>query len=124
MNVITQVFAVLAGLFQVFAFVLESVLFRQPKVRQLFLGHADVTPDVFLLAFNQGFYNLFVAAGVFGGLIAYHAGQATVGRALTLYACAFTLGAGIVLVVSDRRRWRGALGQAVAPLIALLAAMA
>jgi putative membrane protein len=124
MNVITQIFAVVAGLFQVFAFVLESVLFRRPQVRQLFLGHADVTPDVFLLAFNQGFYNLFVAAGAIGGLIAYHAGQATVGRTLTLYACAFTLGAGIVLVASDRRRWRGALGQAVPPLIALVTALA
>jgi putative membrane protein len=123
MNVITQIFVVLAGLFMVFAFALESVLFRRPQVRQVFLGHADVTPDVYLLAFHQGFYNLFVAAGLFGGLIAYHAGQVAEGRAVTLYACAVTLGAGIMLVLSDRKRWRGAVGQAVPPLIALLAAL-
>jgi hypothetical protein len=33
-------------------------------------------------------------------------------------------GAGAVLAVSDRRLWRGALGQSVPPLIALLAALA
>jgi putative membrane protein len=79
---------------------------------------------VFLWAFNQGFYNLFLAAGAIGGVIAAHAGHPTAGRALTLYACGFMAAAGAVLAVSDRRLWRGALGQAVPPLIALVATLA
>jgi len=123
-NVITQIFAIIAGLVHVCAFVMESLLFRYPRVQRIFLGHDGVPPDVFMWAFNQGFYNLFLAAGAIGGVIAADAGHATVGRAVALFACACMVGAGIVLVVSDRKLWRGALGQAVPPLVALLAALA
>jgi putative membrane protein len=123
MNVITQVFAVVAGLFHLYAFTLESVLFRRPAVQRAFLGRT-VSPDVHLWAFNQGFYNLFLAAGAIGGVIAVHAGAATEGRAITLFVCACMMGAGVVLFVSDRKLWRGALGQTVPPLVALLAGLA
>jgi putative membrane protein len=122
MGTVTQVFAVVAGLGHVAAFVLESVLFRRPWAQRLLVGR-EVAPDVHLWAFNQGFYNLFVAAGALGGVIAHLAGHDTAGRAVTLYACAFMAAAGVVLFVSDRRLWRGALGQAVAPAIALVAAL-
>jgi len=124
MNMVTQIFAVVAGLVHMWAFVMESLLFRRPQVQRIFLGHADVEPGVYLWAFNQGFYNLFVAAGAIGGVVAYHADHPTAGRALTLYACAFMAAAGVVLFVSDRRLWRGALGQALPALIALAAALA
>ena len=120
---ISQIFAVVAGLFHVWAFLLESLLFRRPAVQRLFLGRT-VSSDVYLWAFNQGFYNLFLAAGAIGGVIAVHAGSPVAGRAVALFACACMMGAGVVLVVSERRLWRGALGQAVPPLVALLAALA
>jgi putative membrane protein len=123
MNVITQVFAVVAGLFHVYVFALESLLFRRPPVQRLFLGHDDAGRDALVLAFNQGFYNLFLAAGAIGGVIAVHAGSTPAGRAVALYACACMVGAGVVLVASERRLWRGALGQAVPPLIALVATL-
>jgi putative membrane protein len=123
MNAITQLFAVLAGLIHVWAFAMESLLFRRPAVQRIMVGHADVEPGVYLWAFNQGFYNLFIAAGAIGGVIAAHSGYATEGRAIALYACAVMAGAGVVLVVSDRRLWRGALGQSVPPLVALVAAL-
>jgi len=123
MSAITQIFAVLAGLVHVAVFVMESLLFRRPWVQRGVLGRAGADPGVVIWAFNQGFYNLFVAAGAIGGVIAYHAGHATAGRALTLYACGFMAAAGVVLFISDRGLWRGALGQSVPPLIALLAAL-
>jgi putative membrane protein len=124
MNAITQIFAVFAALVHVWVFVMESLLFRrQPWVQRIFLGHDNAAPDIFLWALNQGFYNLFLAAGAIGGVIAAHAGSATAGRALTLYACAFMAAAGVVLVVSAPRLWRGALVQSVPPLVALVAAL-
>jgi putative membrane protein len=123
MNLVTQIFALVGGLVHVWAFVMESLLFRRPQIQRIFLGHAEVAPGVYLWAFNQGFYNLFVAAGAFAGVMFYHAGNPTAGRALTLYACAFMAAAGAVLAVSDRKLWRGALGQSIPPLIALLAAV-
>lgn len=77
-----------------------------------------------LWAFNQGFYNLFLAAGPVAGLIAYYAGHEDVGRALVIYGCAFMAACGVVLFISDRRLWRSMIGQSGPPLIALIAALA
>jgi putative membrane protein len=124
MNMVTQVFAVLAAAFHVVAFVLESFLFRRTAVQVFLVGHPERGAGVRLWAFNQGFYNLFLAAGPVAGLVAYHAGNVDAGRALVIYGCAFMAACGVVLFVSDRRLWRGTLGQSLPPLIAVIAALA
>jgi putative membrane protein len=124
-NGVTQVFAVLAGLFHVGVFATESLLFRRPAVQRVFGGSADLPLEVDLWAFNQGFYNFFLAAGAIGGVIAVHAGHPVAGRAVTLFACACMVAAAIVLLTATRGRlMRGALLQGTLPLIALLAALA
>jgi putative membrane protein len=123
MNLVAQIFAVIAILFHVMAFVLETILFRRPAAQKFLLGRPEPHPGVRLWAFNQGFYNLFLAAGPAAGLIAYHAGHVGVGRALVIYGCAFMAACGVVLFVSDRRLWRGMVGQSLPPLIALIAAL-
>jgi putative membrane protein len=93
------------------------------------IASADL-PAIRLWSFNVGFYNLFLAAAPVAGVIALHAGDQAVGRALVIYGCSFMVLAGIVLAVSDRMglgRARGtglsgALGQGVPPMIALVAA--
>jgi putative membrane protein len=124
MNLVTQIFAVITGLVHLWAFVMESLLFRQPKVHRIFLVRTEDVPVVRLWAFNQGFYNLFFAAAAIGGVITLHAGDVTVGRTLVLFACGSMFLAGIVLYVSDPRKARlgGVFGQALPPLIALVAA--
>ena len=125
MNLVTQLFAWIAVLFHVAAFVMESVLFERPAVQRILLGRPEqAPPGVRLWAFNQGFYNLFLAAGPAAGLIAGYAGNDSVGKALVVYGCAFMAACGVVLFVSDRRLWRGMLGQSGPPLIALIAALA
>src|SRR5687768_6722096 len=113
MNMVTQVFAIVAAVFHVVAFVLESFLFRRTAVQVFLLGHPEPGAGVRLWAFNQGFYNLFLAAGPVAGLLAYHAGNVEAGRALVIYGCAFMAACGVVLFVSDRRLWRGMLGQSL-----------
>jgi putative membrane protein len=95
---------------------MESLLFTNPFVKRTFLGNAPMTPEVKLFAFNQGFYNLFLALGAIGGVIA---GNASV----TLFSCACIVGAGVVLLVSQPRLWRGGLGQIVPAGIALVASL-
>ena len=124
MNVVAQVFAIIAALFHIGAFVMESFLFRRPAVQTFMLGRPEPAPGVQLWAFNQGFYNLFLAAGPIAGLIAYHAGHVDVGRALVIYGCAFMAACGVVLYVSNRKLWRSMIGQSGPPLIALIAALA
>ncbi|MGH8826646.1 MAG: DUF1304 domain-containing protein, partial [Jiangellaceae bacterium] len=72
-----------------------------------------------LWAFNQGFYNLFLAVGAIGGVVILNVGDETVGRTLTLFCCACMAAAGLVLFASERRLWRSALAQSVPPLIVL-----
>ncbi|MEU4287442.1 DUF1304 domain-containing protein [Kribbella sp. NPDC026596] len=119
MSVIAQVFVVLAGLFHVAVFAMESLLFRKPSTYKRFLvkdeAEAAATAP---WAFNQGFYNLFLAIGALGGLI----WGGDKGHAIALFACACMAGAGIVLVASDRRMVRAAATQAGPPIIALVLA--
>jgi putative membrane protein len=123
MNLVTQIFAILAALFGVTAFVLESFLFGRRSVQTFLLGRPEPAAGVRLWAFNQGFYNFFLAAGPVAGVVAYHLGYESAGRALVIYSCAFMAGCGVILFVSDRRLWRSMIGQSGPPLVALIAAL-
>lgn len=116
MNAITEIFAVVAGLIHIGVFAMESLLFTRPAVQRAFLGNESMTPAVKLFAFNQGFYNLFLALGAIVGVIAGN-------KPITLFSCACIVGAGVVLLVSQPRLWRGALGQIVPAGIALVAVL-
>ena|SRR5690242_10913038 len=121
MSVVAQVFVVLAGVFHVVVFVMESLLFRKPSTYQRFLVKDDAEAAVAKpWAFNQGFYNLFLAAGALGGLIA----GGDKGHAIALFSCACMAGAGIVLIASDRRMVQAAASQALPPILALVLAAA
>jgi putative membrane protein len=121
MNVVAQVFVVVAGLFHVVVFAMESLLFRRPSTYKRFLVKDDTEAAVAKpWAFNQGFYNLFLAAGALGGLIA----GGDKGHAIALFSCACMAGAGIVLLASDRRMLQAAASQALPPILALVLAAA
>jgi putative membrane protein len=121
MNVVAQVFVVVAGLFHVVVFAMESLLFRKPSTYKRFLVKDDTEAAVAKpWAFNQGFYNLFLAAGALGGLIA----GGDKGHAIALFSCACMAGAGIVLLASDRRMLQAAASQALPPILALVLAAA
>jgi putative membrane protein len=118
-SVIAQVFVVIAGLFHVVVFAMESLLFSRPSIYRRFLVKDETELAAARpWAFNQGFYNLFLAAGALGGLI----WGGDKGHAIALFACACMAGAGVVLVASDRRMMRAAAAQAVPPIVALVLA--
>lgn len=121
MNVFAQVFAGVAGLVHVLIFAMESVRFpRDPKVQANFRVAPEDVNAVRPWAFNQGFYNLFLALGVLFGLTRIWADDDSAGVSLVGFACACMLGAAVVLIATDRRMMRGALVQGVPPLLALL----
>ena len=55
MNLVTQLFAIVAVLFHVVAFVLESFLFHRPNVLTFLLRRPEPSAGVRLWVFNQGF---------------------------------------------------------------------
>ena len=121
MHPIAVVAALVAAAIHLWFFVLESVQFTQPKVYARFgLHSAEDAAIVRPMAFNQGFYNLFLAIGILVGLALVAAGQVDAGRAIVLFACATMVGAGVVLLASNRRFLIGASIQALPPLVVLV----
>jgi putative membrane protein len=123
-GVIGLVAAVIAAIIHVWFFVLESLWFMRPTVYQRFgiASEADAR-IVRSFAYNQGFYNLFLAAGVAIGIALVALRDPTSGRAILLFACGSMVVAGVVLVLHDRRFARAAAIQAVPPLVAVLAVL-
>ena len=121
--IIATAVAALAALLHVYIFVMESIQWTQPRVWRRFgvadQAAADVTKP---MAYNQGFYNLFLALGVVIGLALFWAGDAgttaeVAGRALVLFSLGSMLAAALVLVTSGAKYLRPAAIQGTLPLI-------
>ena len=121
MNPLAQIFITLAVLFHVGFFALESLAFRNRRVQAIFAVPAQSAEAIRPWAMNQGYYNVFLAAGPAAGLVLHHTGHDAGGSALAVYGCAFMAACGVVLIATDRRLWRGAVLQSVPPIVALIA---
>ncbi|MFC4140211.1 MULTISPECIES: DUF1304 domain-containing protein [unclassified Microbacterium] len=116
------ILAAAAAAFHVFIFVLESVRWTEPATRRVFGVHsAEDAETMKQLAFNQGFYNLFLALTALIGVILVIAGQRTAGLTLALAGTGMMLAAALVLVLSDRSKLRAAAMQGGLPLLAVVA---
>ncbi|GMT96667.1 DUF1304 domain-containing protein [Corallococcus caeni] len=120
MSPLAQVFAVIAALIHVLFFVMESIVFTRPKVWKRFGLKSQADADVMKgMAFNQGFYNLFLALGVLVGVVLVHTGAVASGVAAVMFGCACMALAAVVLVSSNRHFLRASLIQGALPMLAI-----
>jgi len=112
--------AILAAVVHVLIFCMESLWWTRPKVRARFRQAPEQADATKLFAFNQGFYNLFLAIGTFAGLALILLGHPDSGLTLVSWNCLFMVGAAIVLAASAPQLRRGAFIQGTAPLLFLL----
>lgn len=120
MSTTILIFALVAALFHLLAFTLESLLFMRPTVHKRFNARTpEEAQATRLFAFNQGFYNLFLTIGCLLGLWLWHQGNITVGSTLVLFTCASMLGAAMVLLYSSPKMLRVALYQGLPPAIVI-----
>ena len=98
---------------------LEAFRYRDPRLHPIFLIEPGDRDAVRLWTVNVGFYNITLAAGLATGLFLVSRGYLTEGRTLVLFVAAAHVFLGAVLLVSERRLWASALGQAVPPAILL-----
>lgn len=126
-------FALVTAAIHAAVFALEALLIERPAVHAgVFAVPTTDVPAIRLWAFGVGFYNLFIACGLVAGVLAWAGGDEAVGRALVVYLCLFTFLSGLVLLAADRLGYSrrrgsqigGAFGQAVPPLVALVATFA
>lgn len=71
-------------------------------------------------AFNQGFYNLFLALGLFYSLLLLNTSEQEMGELLASFILVTIFGAGLVLYVSVPQKYLAALIQAVPALLGFL----
>jgi putative membrane protein len=119
MTVVAAVLAAGAALLHVYIWVLESFRWTEPATRRTF-GVSEADARVMeSMAFNQGFYNLFLAITTIVGLALIGSHEA-VGTALALAGTGSMLAAALVLVAHDRRMVRAALVQGTLPALAVV----
>jgi putative membrane protein len=122
MNPVALVFATIAGLVHIAIFAMESLLILRPAVWRRFLLTSQAEAQaVYPWALNQGFYNLFLAAGAVGGVVASMGGADESATAIVGFSCGCMVAAGVVLIATDRRMLRAAVLQAGPPFVALIA---
>ncbi|ADG78086.1 Transmembrane protein OS=Tsukamurella paurometabola (strain ATCC 8368 / DSM / CCUG 35730 / CIP 100753 / JCM 10117 / KCTC 9821 / NBRC 16120 / NCIMB 702349/ NCTC 13040) OX=521096 GN=Tpau_1459 PE=4 SV=1 [Tsukamurella paurometabola] len=108
-----------AALIHCFIFYLESIAWTSARARAAF-GTTEETAEITRpLAFNQGFYNLFLAIAVIAGIAVFGAARA-VGATLVYTGLVSMVAAATVLVLSDRTKARAAAVQGTAPLLAIV----
>ena len=119
-SIIGSILIFLAAVFHVYVFILESLTWRTPKTWKTFglpsQEHADIIRP---MAFNQGFYNLFLALGAVVGL-ALLGINSTIAYTLMLFSALSMVGAGAVLFFSVKTSRRAAFIQAGPPLLGVL----
>lgn len=121
MAVIGSIFVALAALLHGYIFLMESVWWTQPSTWKRFgvadQAAADTTKP---MAYNQGFYNLFLALGAAHGLVLYWMGVIDAGLTLVLFTTACMVLAAAVLTTTGRGYLKPALIQGTLPLIGLV----
>lgn len=114
------VIVALAALIHVYIFVLESMTWTSARTRAVFGTSPEQAAQTRQLAFNQGFYNLFLAIEVVAGIVAFGLGASAAGIALVVAGAGSMVLAGVVLMASDATKTRAALIQMLPPLIGVI----
>jgi putative membrane protein len=123
MLIAAQLVAGLAAVLHVVFFVFESLLWTRPQVYARFgIGSREQAETIRPMAYNQGFYNLALAVGLFVGIVMLgRDGSAGVaGKTLVLFATGCMVVAGAVLASTGRGYWRAAAIQLVPAAVALI----
>jgi putative membrane protein len=119
MTIAGVIFAGLAALLHVYIWILESFRWTAPRTRAAFGTSAEEAETTKLMAFNQGFYNLFLAVVTFVGVAFTISGGTRVGAALLFAGVGSMLAAAAVLLASAPDKARSAVVQGTLPLVAV-----
>ncbi|MBD7995835.1 DUF1304 family protein [Arthrobacter sp. Sa2CUA1] len=121
MNALAQLLTGLMALVLATMWVLETFFNGSQKLYPIFRTDPGNVAAVRMWAVNVGFVNLCFAGGLASGLLLVTFGNAAVGSGILAFCLISQVVLGAVLFGSNRSLWRGALGQSLVPLAALLA---
>jgi putative membrane protein len=118
--IVALVLTGLAALVRVYIFWLESLAWAG-AARKVFGTSPEEAEATRELAFNQGFYNLFLAVLVAVGTVLVAAGERAAGAALVCGGAGSMAGAAVVLFVSSPDKRSAALKQGLVPFLGVAA---
>lgn len=121
MVIVGLVLASVAALVHVFIFWLESIAWTTPRARATFGTTETEAQATREMAFNQGFYNLFLAILVAVGVALFATGATAPGAALVFAGAGSMAAAALVLLLSSPDKAAAALKQGVIPALGMVA---
>jgi putative membrane protein len=110
----------IAAILHVYIWVMESLTWTSPRTRKTFGISEEEALATRELAFNQGFYNLFLAIVTGTGLVIGGLHDFGIGLALIFAGTGSMLAAAVVLLASSPDKARAALTQGILPLLAIV----
>lgn len=113
-------FFFVAAVMHVGFFIIESFLYQKPDGYKFFKISSKDHQATKTWAFNQGFYNLFLALGTFWGLYFVTQKQVMVAGVLTGFCGMSMLAAGVVLWLSAPHLRKAAYYQIIPPLLGFI----
>jgi putative membrane protein len=123
MTTAALVLAGLAALLHVYIWTMESITWKQPATWKRFGVESQADADTnALFAYNQGYYNLFLAVVAIVGIVLVVADRDDAGWALVIAACGSMFAASLVLL-SSSGSVRAAATQGTIPALAVLFAV-
>ncbi|WP_084102853.1 DUF1304 domain-containing protein [Demequina sp. NBRC 110051] len=120
MLTLALVLAALAAALHVYIFWMEAFAWETPRVRATFGTSETEAATTKAMAYNQGFYNLFLAIMTIVGVVMLATDAASSGWLLVVAGAGSMLAAAIVLVTKDLSYARAAATQGTLPLLALI----
>lgn len=119
MLLVGMIAAFLAAALHVFIFYIESFAWtmRALSVFGMDRESAEATKE---MAFNQGFYNFFLAIEAFAGIAIYYLASRPVGLTLVLFGVGSMLAAALLLFVTSPDKRSAAIKQGFLPLLAVV----
>lgn len=129
-SILVWIFGLITAVAHIVVFVCEAFLLDLPAVHKGVFGmRADDVPAARLWAWGVSFYNLTLGVGLIVGLVMWSGGSVAVGATLVVFTCILAVVAGLGLASAvlkglyrqPRLGAIGALGQAAAPAITLIA---
>jgi putative membrane protein len=121
MAIIGSILVAAAAVVHLGFFAMESVLWSSPSVwRRFRIASQRDAETVRPMAYNQGFYNLFLAGGAAVGLVLYWTTLRDVGFGLVFFTSVCMVLAALVLLTTSGTYWRPALLQGLLPLAGIV----
>ena len=119
MLILGMIAAFLAAALHVVIFYIESFAWT-PRALSVFGMDRESAEATKEMAFNQGFYNLFLAIEAFAGITVYFLASRPVGLTLAVFGVGSMLAAALLLFVTSPDKRSAAIKQGFLPLLAVV----